>query len=51
MLASMVPAFPMLAEIKTFNLILLVNAEASNQVNELQNYIASNARPQNGNAN
>ena len=44
-LARVIPAFPMLAEIKAFNLILLVNPQASDQVNQFQNYIASNARP------
>ena len=44
-LASVIPSFPMLAEIKAFNLILLFNPEARDQVNEFQNYIAGNARP------
>ena len=44
-LASVIPAFSMLAEIKAFNLILLVNPQASDQVNQFQNYIACNTRP------
>ena len=33
MLTSVIPAFPVLTEIKALDLILLVNPKASNQVN------------------
>ena len=48
MLVSVITAFSVLAEIKAFDLILLINPQASDQVNKFQNDKASNARPKNG---